>query len=54
MDEPTLGYLKRIELRNAWTSESRDFTPWLARPENLELLGEALDIELEQEGGVEA
>jgi len=34
-------------LREAWTSESGDFTPWLAREENLRLLGEVIGIDLE-------
>ncbi|HKV59809.1 MAG TPA: DUF4268 domain-containing protein [Ktedonobacteraceae bacterium] len=49
MNEPALGRLERVELRTAWISESRDFTPWLAKAENLELLGEVLDIGLELE-----
>src|ERR1700683_4411096 len=44
-----LGRLERVDLRSIWTSEDRHFTPWLAQPENLESLGEALGIELELE-----
>ena len=44
-----LGRLERVELRNIWESESSHFTPWLARAENLSVLGEALGIELELE-----
>lgn len=44
-----LGRLTRVDLRNIWTSESSDFTPWLAREENLTVLGEALSIDLELE-----
>jgi hypothetical protein len=44
-----LGRLERLDVRNIWASEAVDFTPWLARPENIALLGEALDIELEIE-----
>lgn len=44
-----LGRLERIDLRNIWTTEATDFTPWLARPENLEVLGETLGIDLEFE-----
>jgi len=44
-----LGRLARVELRDIWLSEAVDFTPWLAREENLALLGEALAIELELE-----
>ncbi|MGH2497251.1 MAG: DUF4268 domain-containing protein [Ktedonobacteraceae bacterium] len=49
MNELALGRLERVELRNAWNSEARDFTPWLAKAENLELLGEAIGLELELE-----
>ncbi|HEX4384656.1 MAG TPA: DUF4268 domain-containing protein, partial [Myxococcales bacterium] len=33
----------------AWPSEDGNFTPWLAEPSSLSLLGEALDMELEVE-----
>lgn len=49
MTEQLLGRLTRIDLRDIWNSEAADFTPWLARPENLAVLGEALNIELELE-----
>jgi hypothetical protein len=49
MSTKTLGRLQKVELREAWTSESSDFTPWLAQEENLNLLGEAIGIELELE-----
>jgi len=49
MSKPTLGRLQKVGLREAWTSESSDFTPWLAQEENLSLLGEAIGIELELE-----
>ena len=42
-----LGRLKEIDLREAWESEASDFTPWLAKEENLRLLGETIGIELE-------
>jgi hypothetical protein len=44
-----LGRLERIDLRNIWSTEATDFTPWLARPENLEVLSETLGIDLEFE-----
>jgi len=44
-----LGKLEKIDLRTVWTSESEHFTPWLAQPENLSLLGDAMGIELELE-----
>lgn len=48
-DPKALGRLERVELRNIWLSESSDFTPWLARAENLSLLGDALGIDLQLE-----
>ncbi len=44
-----LGKLEKVDLRNVWTSEAEHFTPWLAQPQNLTLLGDAIGIELELE-----
>jgi hypothetical protein len=44
-----LGRIERVDLRGIWTSEGRDFTPWLAIEENLAVLGEALGIDLDLE-----
>ena len=49
MDDSSLGRLERVDLGDAWEAEDRDFTPWLARPENLAVLAEALGLELETE-----
>lgn len=49
MKKETLGRLQRVELREIWSSESADFTPWLARPENMKVLEETLGMELEVE-----
>lgn len=49
MTDQRLGRLKRVELREIWTSEATSFTPWLARAENLAILGDTLKIELELE-----
>ena len=46
---PNLGRLQRVDLRDIWTSEDRDFTPWLAREENLTVLGDAIGLDLELE-----
>jgi hypothetical protein len=48
MQQP-LGRLSKVELRDIWTSEATDFTPWLARPENLAVLAETLGIDLQLE-----
>jgi hypothetical protein len=49
IDMTKLGRLKMVELRKAWIDEANDFTPWLAQEENLELLGNELELDLELE-----
>lgn len=49
MSRAPLGRLQKVGVREAWVSESSDFTPWLALEENLTLLGETIGIELELE-----
>lgn len=44
-----LGRLERVELHHIWQHEAQDFTPWLAREDNLALLGNTLGIDLELE-----
>lgn len=45
----TMGRLERVDLNEVWETEDGDFTPWLAEEENIELLGEAIGIDLEVE-----
>lgn len=40
-----LGKLKKVPLREIWIHEAHSFTTWLAKPENLGLLSDELDIE---------
>src|SRR5688500_12780725 len=47
MTTKNLGRLQKVALREAWSSESGDFTPWLAQADNLILLAESIGIELE-------
>jgi hypothetical protein len=49
MSTQNLGRLQKVDLREAWSSESSDFTPWLAQESNLKLLGDTIGIELELE-----
>ena len=44
-----LKQLTPVDLSEVWETEPQHFTPWLAREENLMLLGKALGIELELE-----
>ncbi len=45
----TLGRFEQVELRSIWASEDKGFTPWLAEPENIALLGETIGLRLEVE-----
>jgi hypothetical protein len=44
-----LGRLERVNLRDVWQKEAEDFTPWLAKEENVTLLGDAIGLDLEVE-----
>ena len=44
-----LKQLTPVDLSEVWETESQHFTPWLAKEENLMLLGETLGMELEFE-----
>ena len=49
MPNPTLGVLRAVEPRALWPDEAAHFTPWLAQPENVQRLGQAIGLELEAE-----
>ena len=42
-----LGKLEKVELRAFWKKEDRDFTPWLVTEGNIQILSEAIGIDLE-------
>lgn len=42
-----LAWPERVDLKDIWEDESGQFTPWLAKPENLRQLGATLGLELE-------
>ena len=46
----TLGRFEKVELREFWEDEAKDFTPWLFKDENIEILSEAIGIDIEIEG----
>lgn len=46
----TFGRLESAKIRDYWVDEARDFTPWLAKQENLDLLGETIGLSLELVG----
>lgn len=43
---PQFGNLKQVELRKEWNHEAFDFTQWLIRAENLQLLSNEIGIEI--------
>ena len=47
MSLPSLGSLKKVDVRHIWQTEAQHFTPWLAQ--NFDILAETLDMELEIE-----
>ncbi len=44
-----LGRLTQVDLRTHWKHEARDFTTWLAKEENIELLSDAVGIGIQVE-----
>lgn len=42
-----IGRLNKVELKTLWQGEATEFTPWLAKESNINLLAEAIGIELE-------
>ncbi len=49
MKDIILSALEKVDLRDVWSSESQDFTPWLAQEQNLNLLAKTLNLDLEFE-----
>ena len=49
MSSLELGRLTKVDIREIWKNEAADFTPWLAEPENIKLLGDIIGMELEVE-----
>jgi hypothetical protein len=45
-----LGKLEKVDVRKVWEHEARDFSAWLVKPENLELLSEQIGIDIEPTG----
>lgn len=43
----TLSKLQEVDLRDYWTHEEYDFTPWLASEDNIALLSEVVGMDLE-------
>lgn len=44
MTDVPLDHLRKLEPREAWSNEAVDFTPWLAREENFQVLADTLHL----------
>ena len=44
-----LGKVEKLTIRDQWKNEEYDFTPWLAKEENIQLLGDEINLDLEVE-----
>ena len=42
-----LGKLEKVKIREIWKHEALDFTTWLAKEENIELLSDAIKIDID-------
>jgi len=49
MTAQPLGRLEKVDIREIWKNEATDFTPWLAQPDSIKLLGDIIGMELEVE-----
>jgi hypothetical protein len=43
----TLGRLEKVDIKTVWITEDNHFTPWLAKEDNISILGDELKIDLE-------
>ena len=47
MSKIKLGVISKVDLRDAWKHEAKDFSEWLADPDNMQLLSDTVGIEIE-------
>ena len=48
-----MGHLEKVDLRESWQHKANDFPPWPATVDTIQVLGEAIDMELEVESSEE-
>jgi len=44
-----LGRIEQLDVRSHWQDEARDFTPWLAKEPNIQVLADEIGVDLEVE-----
>ena len=42
--------IRKVNIRDVWPREAHNFTPWLAKQENNDILGKELDLNIEVAG----
>ena len=42
-----LGKIQKLDIRAQWANEEYDFTPWLAKEENISILSDEINLDLE-------
>jgi len=45
-----LGELVEVPLREIWSNEQYDFSPWLSKPDNIRKLGDKIGIDITVDG----
>ncbi len=45
----TLGHIEKVDIRAQWVNEEYDFTPWLAKEPNIQILADEIGLDLEVE-----
>lgn len=53
MSQQKVAFLQSVDIREVWSKEDRDFTPWLARPEVLAELFDECEIDVGTDFGVQ-
>ena len=41
-----ISKLENVDIRSVFKNEASDFTPWLAKPENINRIGDLIDLDL--------
>jgi hypothetical protein len=45
-----LGRIDSVDIRTQWKNEEYDFTPWLAQEAHIQILADAIGVDLEVQG----
>lgn len=45
----SLGKIEKVDIRSQWANEEYDFTPWLAKESNIQILADEIGLDIEVE-----